>query len=655
MERLSRRLNFDVDADEVPEELVNVASHASRTIKDPERAKKAFEQLAPVLEQYKPNQEFTLACGILIEKQRNVEGMLDLWQDLSEVFPEDLTPLRMMMRWYRRHRRSDEGVNRLHQLFPASHAELSQAENATIGFAELKEYQEIDALMAAILPSNPKARTIRMRYIKVLNEQSRFLDAKAVADTVPDAHKMGVSSQELMNLVDRRARKMEQLYSVDASDIFERIIKKAKPLPADPLNALGGIAFFTGQLGAGGAERQMTRLAAAFQARYQNGDTAGGLALTAPMDVAVRHASPGSGGDFFLPELRKARIRTAILAEKDDVDLHQIEGVAPQILSLMELLPEDIFEHTRKLIPYFQLRKTQIAYLWQDGGILSAAVAALLAEVPRVVTSFRGLPPNMRPNLNRPELAPLYRNLSKLQHVTFSANSASTARAYEDWLNLDTGFIKVIPNASPPVLPDGSPHDHELWDRIVSQSRGCSNTVVGIFRFDENKRPDLWVEAAAQYAIRNPNTRFVLIGNGYMHPGCVKRVAELGLKSQIFLIGLQSNVGFFLHKADLVMHLARMEGLPNVLIEAHLAGVPVLATPAGGTAEVVSHGVTGHILDDAEDPSIREVFAGISSLLSDKNRLSQMGQAALADAGSRFLIQNVVDRTARLFANLDKE
>ncbi len=654
MEPLSHHLNFNTTAGDIPMELVEAASDASQRITDPNKAKQAFETLLPVLETYKPNQEFTLACGMLVEKQRNVDGMLDLWKDLSEVFPQDMTPLRMMMRWYRRQRRCDEGANRLHEMFPMAYRDLKQAEHASIGFAELKMYEEIDAFMGPILDRFPQERAIRMRYIKILNDQSRYLDARDVAESVIDPQKMGKSSQRLFDLVMRRASKIENLHSKDASGVFETIIGSLQAPPFASLNALGAVTFYTGQLGAGGAERQMTRLARAFQTRFQNGALAGGIAMTAPVDVAVRHTSPAAGAGFFLPVLQDARVRTTVLAEVDDVDLTAISGLRPEIASLLELLPEDVFEHTRKLIPHFREQRTQVAYLWQDGGVLSAVVAALLAGVPRIVTSFRGLPPNLRPNLYRPELEPLYRCLSRLDHVTFSANSRSTAKAYEEWLTLPSGSVWVIPNASSAILPDGTAQDREVWDKITNASPHCTKTVMGVFRFDENKRPDLWVEVAAQYASEYPDTRFVLIGNGYMYADCAKRVAELGLEDRIFLIGRQANVGFYLHKADLVLHLARMEGLPNVLIEAHLASVPVLATPAGGTDEVVVDGITGFILPDAETPLIRDVFDALETLLSDPQTLGDMGQAAHAHAGPRFLIDHVVDQTARLFANPSK-
>jgi len=140
-----------------------------------------------------------------------------------------------------------------------------------------------------------------------------------------------------------------------------------------------------------------------------------------------------------------------------------------------------------------------------------------------------------------------------------------------------------------------------------------------------------------------------MVGTGYLLAACRARITELGLDDRIFLMGIRAHVGFFLHKADLVLHLARMEGLPNVLIEAQLAGVPVLATPAGGTAEVVVHGDTGFILADAENPDLHDVADVLTGLLANPTRCKAMGEKAKAIATPRFSIDKIIDRTARLF------
>ena len=645
----SQKMNFDHAAQEIPETIIAEAHDASRSITDPDTARALFDQLIPVLETCKPNRTFALACGMLMEKQRNTEGMLEFWTDLLSLFPDDLTALRMLMRWYRRSRMSDEGIQRVQNLFPESHQNAQHATKAIVAYGELRAFREIDEMVQAHLNAETADRSLRMRYIKSLSQQSRYFEAREVASGITDAHKMGQSSQDLLALVSRRAAKLERFYSKDANDIFDQIISLcpiAKPLAGQ---TLGTISFFTGQLGTGGAERQLTRIATELNKKFQSGTAVGNVVLDAAPTVCVRHANAASGGDFFLPILRREHIRTHILSEMDTVDACDIPNLDPQISALLELLPADISDQTRKLIRYFQMQRTKVAYLWQDGGVLSAATAALIAGVPRIVTSFRGLPPNLRPNLMRSELEPLYNALGRRPEVTFSANSKCAAVAYENWLNLPTETIEVIPNAIPKVLPDGDESDQDAWNEVISKSRDCNQTVMGIFRFDENKRPIFWIEAAAKYAAGNAATRFVIVGSGHIFATARRRIEELNMQDRIFFIGIRKNVGFYLHRADVIMHLAAQEGLPNVLIEAHLAGKPVLATPAGGTDEVVSQGSTGHILSSAADPSRREIQTALHDMFSNPERLARMGKKALSESEPKYLPEHVLARTAQLF------
>ena len=644
MQLLSTRLNFSATAEDVPDDLLKEAHDASRASLKPDQAKQSFEHFAPALDQFRAHPDFAIACGMLIEKQRLVEGMLDFWADLRRVFPDEVTTLRMMMRWYRRMRNTDEGIAQIHQLFPLAHDDLSQAEKAVVGLAELKAYHDIDALMGIVLPQQPGARQLRMRYIKILNDQSRFLEAKAVVDTVRDQDKMGSSSRDLLQTVSRRAGKMSDLLTCDPTDVIPEIVRRLPILLSTPFKTLGPISFFSGQLGTGGAERQMTRIASIFQDHHKSGDPL----FSGPTDVCVRHATAASGSDYFLPDLKRAGVQTTILTEVPLLDESGFANVSPQISNLLELLPEDICEHTRKLIPYYQKRRTSVAYLWQDGGVLSAALAALLAGVPRVVTSFRGLPPNLRPNLFRPELEPLYSALAHIPHVSFTSNSRSAAVAYEDWLSLRPGAVTVIPNAIPPVSPLGSDQDTADWQRVTGKSPDCTKTVLGVFRFDENKRPLFWIECAARYAAKHPDTRFVIVGTGYLMSACKALIRDLNMEDRIFLMGLRNNVGFYLHRADLMLHLARMEGLPNVIIEAQLAAVPALATPAGGTDEVIAHNISGHILSQSNDPSACEIDAGLTTLLQDGARLVRMGRVAKHRASQSFLPEQVVRTTTNL-------
>jgi glycosyltransferase involved in cell wall biosynthesis len=60
-------------------------------------------------------------------------------------------------------------------------------------------------------------------------------------------------------------------------------------------------------------------------------------------------------------------------------------------------------------------------------------------------------------------------------------------------------------------------------------------------------------------------------------------------------------------KMDTLVLLSRYEGLPNGLIEAQYMGLRVVTTPAGGAAECLIDGVTGHVLECAESPDLNNI------------------------------------------------
>ena len=648
MQLVSQKLNFASDAAPLPAGFSDEIYGVSLSINCPKMAKEVFDKLEPILKKYRADQSLAIACGLLIEKQRFEQGMQTVWDDLQSLYPDDLMALRMLMRWYRRDGNTKAGIEHINTLFPGSWHSLTQVSKAILGFSELKAWAEIDRIMATILVLHSQERSIRMAYVKVLNEQSRFVDAARVAEHVENQDRMGKASQKLLNRVDHNAALMQKYNRTNAADIIEDIIEQADaPRKATSLKQL---VFFSGQLGTGGAERQMTRIACAYHKSTEEGH----LAALKPQ-IWVKHATAATGADFYLPQLQEAGVTTRILADEPDVDLSDLDELSDEVKELIKLLAPDVRRHTCQLIANFRENNTDVAYLWQDGGIVQSAIAAVLAGVPRIVTSFRGLPPNLRPNFYRDELPVLYSALARLPNVTLTANSQKTATAYEEWLSLNAGDVVVIPNAIHAILPDGDESDHAFWGDIMTASEPCTKTVLGVFRFDANKRPLEWIKTAARYLEKHSDTRFVILGNGVLYEESKTLIEELGLSDRIFLAGIRSNVGFYMYRADLLMHLAQMEGLPNVLIEAQLAGTPVLATPAGGTDEVVSDKETGIILSTADELPEQELDQELDALLSNPDKLALLGAAAMTHSGERFSVETILNRTTELFniKNLD--
>jgi glycosyltransferase involved in cell wall biosynthesis len=104
-----------------------------------------------------------------------------------------------------------------------------------------------------------------------------------------------------------------------------------------------------------------------------------------------------------------------------------------------------------------------------------------------------------------------------------------------------------------------------------------------------------------------------------------QRIRELGLGSDVSLLGARSDVPSLLGLADLYVHYAKVESLGIALLEAARAGLPVAAVPAGGVSEVLD-GLGSTLILTAHDVATSATV--LCSVARDPDRLRQMGQRA---------------------------
>jgi glycosyltransferase involved in cell wall biosynthesis len=99
---------------------------------------------------------------------------------------------------------------------------------------------------------------------------------------------------------------------------------------------------------------------------------------------------------------------------------------------------------------------------------------------------------------------------------------------------------------------------------------------------------------------------------------------------------------------DVLMLLSAHEGLPNALIEAQLAGVPVVTTDAGGASEAILPGKTGVVLPVDSTPG--EVATTVSDLVAQPDRLRIMGALAQEWAAQAFPVSRMLSNTLEVYA-----
>lgn len=648
------------------QEILALCDEIERDAKTPETARARLPDVCALIRHAPDLFRPQYVAALLLERARARDGMLETWTALSERFPEENAALRYRLRWLRRAGRSAEAAAIMEADLSVSDVSSdTRAQQAEL-CAEIGDPEHSDRLFEVLLEEEPDNLRVRVIFGKLLFARGDVMRAFEVLSHVRD-DRLSPTARRLVDQNDRAIQTMEAIAPSSAGRLPDTsvvlrnalyLFRDRQPRPLDA-NRLGGISFFTGSLGAGGAERQMTRIATAMHQRASIGRSIQGTQLDGPVEVLINHADPAQRKDFFLPALKASGIPVSICTDMPSEDFQPICETTECLTDIVPLLPRHTRAGLEKLCVHLRNQRPDVFYVWQDGAVLTGVLAALAAEVPRIVLSLRGLPPNLRPHLMKPEYFEMYQALATIPGVGFSCNSRRAADAYADWLDLPKDTFSVIYNAVPRLDDTPSDADRALWERFAAATPDATHTIGGVFRFNANKRPLLWIEAAQKALACQPGLRFVLIGDGEDMNAAKARATELGLADRILFVGQSLHVGFWMTRFSALLHLAETEGLPNVLIEAQMAGVPVIATPAGGSAETFTDGETGFLLSSAQTPALNQVIQALGALFGPGGRHADMSVKAREFAGRSFNLETILAQTVRYFhgqtLNGDKE
>lgn len=150
--------------------------------------------------------------------------------------------------------------------------------------------------------------------------------------------------------------------------------------------------------------------------------------------------------------------------------------------------------------------------------------------------------------------------------------------------------------------------------------------IVTVLR--AGKGHDVAIAATRMLRRRFPRLRLLVAGDGPAAPEVRRMAAALG--DGAILTGHRSDVMELLDAVDVLVHPSRADALPTVLLEAMAAGVPIVASAVGGIPEIVEHGTSGILVDEAT--GARELAAAMATALADadlRRRLADGGRARL--------------------------
>jgi len=170
--------------------------------------------------------------------------------------------------------------------------------------------------------------------------------------------------------------------------------------------------------------------------------------------------------------------------------------------------------------------------------------------------------------------------------------------------------------------------------------------LLWVGRLDPVKGLDVLLEATAMICRTRP-IRLAVVGDGPYRPELERLIGKLGLADRVMLLGERGDVPRLLKTADLFVFPSRTEGLPNALLEAMAASLPVVTTDVPGCRDLVDSGRTG-LLVPADDPAA--LAGAVERILSNTEFGIRLGCAAAEHVARNLTRQQCFESYRALYA-----
>ncbi len=392
------------------------------------------------------------------------------------------------------------------------------------------------------------------------------------------------------------------------------------------------VVHYIGQLGPGGAERQLSNLVI-----YLRDHGIDSSVLTISLE--------GTDGHYYA-YLHDHKVPVKVVQPCPLDDLRKKLPDNPQLnFTMLELIPDFLQWHILGLVNELLSLKPDVLHCWLDYSNIIGGFAGLIAGIPRIVLSGRNLNPTHFPTMNTFGFVELYKILLKSNRIVLTNNSKVGAKDYAEWLTLPPGRITVIHNGI----------DFTQLDPVEEQSRknirdsfGIDKEaplVVGILRLSPEKRPFDFIDVIEKVKEEIHTLKVLLIGTGILTDEVRAYINQKNLEETIILLSRRNDVYSLIKASDIVLHTAEIEGTPNVLMEAQYLRVPIVAANAGGTREVLSHKMSGLV----PVGDIKGLTSNVVKLLLDRKKAKKLGKAGHDFIKKRFPVGEMADKYLKVY------
>ena len=268
----------------------------------------------------------------------------------------------------------------------------------------------------------------------------------------------------------------------------------------------------------------------------------------------------------------------------------------------------------RSLARHLRSHPVQIVHAFKSRPTFYAALGGRLAKVPVVLGGCRS---------RYEEPAPVrwaHRCVAPLL-AGWVFNSRATIPSLREALRVDEDRCFVVYNGVERTGGVSSLSNAAAKQRLRVDPTAPTIVIIANLR--------LFLSMASRVSRRHPAARFLIVGEGELRSTLERTADVLGLSEAVRFLGHRSDVPELLAAADIVILTSRSEGMPNVLLEAMSAGVPVVSSSFPGVEQVVTDGQEGFVVTDGTADAFADRVCRLIEEPALRDRMGRQGRSTV--------------------------
>jgi glycosyltransferase involved in cell wall biosynthesis len=298
-------------------------------------------------------------------------------------------------------------------------------------------------------------------------------------------------------------------------------------------------------------------------------------------------------------------------------DLKSFIGIA---WALRNLRPDIVHTHTSK------------------AGLLGRVAAKIIVPKAAVIHTFHGHLLHGYFSKSATLLIKLSeRMLARITDVLISMGNEVKNNLQEASIGLPEQYQVAFPGVQ---VSEPNLNNSKVSEFAEQHKQNLIFTFIG--RLSPIKRCDRIVQVARELHAEFPQLHFLMIGDGELR-GTLE-VAARGLP--ITFLGWESHTQDWLAISDCAILLSDNEAVPLAMIEAGLAGLPVIATNVGSVSDVVVNGLNGYLVE----PLMEEIKSGVIALVESAELRASFGKKGRELSQERFSVYAMMQRHREIYS-----